>query len=204
MPRFLLQALSHPSLLWASQTFLWKGSVRLNTSLHLLVFSSVIPLALSLLVHFQCAFNISHLRPFHLFLRFLPTPARHPRFLSFAMCSTFSFPSFALSLFSPPSNNFSPFSSISHLCPIPMFFHFCPPPLWLPCCSWVGCEDYWLFVVIRKHLLTSETSSLALDRWEPSLFPAGTISCLLSNPDWQLHGSDVEISYPLHPSVSTS
>lgn len=57
--------------------------------------------------------------------------------------------------------------------------------------------------MIRKHLLTSETSSLALDRWEPSPFPAGTVSCLCSNPQWQLHGSDVEIS-PLHPSISTS
>lgn len=57
--------------------------------------------------------------------------------------------------------------------------------------------------MIRKHLLTSETSSLALDRWEPSLFPAGTVSCRRGNPQWQLHGSDVEIS-PLHPSISTS
>lgn len=109
--------------------------------------------------------------------------------------------------FPPPSNNLSPFSSnssISHLHPIPWFFHFCLPPLLLAYCSWVCCEDYWLFVMIRKYLLTSETSSLALDRWEPSLFPAGTISCLLSNTEWQMHGSDVEISSPLHPSVSTT
>lgn len=209
MPRFLLQALSHPSLPWASQTFLWKGSVRLNTSLHLLVLSSVIPLAVFLLVHFPCAFNISHLSPLPSICLFPPYSIQTSLFSLFCHVFYFlfsffcSFPVF----FSPPSCNLSPFSSnssISHLHPIPQFFHFCPLPLPLAYCSWVGCEDCWLFVVIRKHLLTSETSSLALDRWEPSLFPAGTISCLLSNPEWQLHGSDVEISYPLHPSVSTS
>lgn len=200
--------MSHASLLWASQTFLWTGSVRLITSLHLLVHSSVIPLALFILVHFQCAFNTSHLRPLPSISPFPPYSMQTPSFPLFHVFDfLFSFFCSFLVFFSPPSNNLSPFSSnsfISHLHPIPWFFHFCLPPLLLAYCSWVCCEDYWLFVVIRKYLLTSETSSLALDRWEPSLFPAGTISCLLSNPEWQMHGSDVEISSPLHPSVSTT
>ena len=169
--------------------------------------SSVTPLALFLLVRFQYAFNTSHLKPLPSISLFPPYSIQTSSLSLF--CHVFYFPSFALScLFcSPLSNNLSSFSShssISHLHLIPWLFHFCLPPLLLAYCSWVVCEDYWHFVVIRKHLLTSETSSLALDRWEPSLFPAGTISCLLSNPEWQLHGSDVAISSPLHPSVSTS
>lgn len=199
--------MSRPSSLWASQTFLWEGSVTLVTSLHLLVLSPVTPLALFLLVHFQCALTTSHLRPLPSISPFPPYSIQTSMFSLF--CPVFFLFSFFCSLpvfFPPPSSNLFPFSSnssISHLLPTPWFFHFCLPPL-LTCLLFMSGLWGLLFVVIRRHLLTSETSSLALDRWEPSLFPAGTISCLLSNPQWQLHGSDVEVSSPLHPSVSTS
>lgn len=159
---------------------------------------SHIPLALFLLVHFQCALSISHLRSLPPISSFLPCSIQTSSFYLF--CHVFYFlysffSSFPSSLLQLPFPSYS-FFLIS--IPIPQFLHFCLPPLALAHCSGVGCEDSWLFVVLRKHLLTSETSSLALDRWEPSLFPAGTISCLLPKPQWQLLGSDVETSPLLH------
>lgn len=127
---------------------------------------------------------------------------RHLHFLSFAMCSIFSFPSLVPSLLQ--LFPFLPIPPFFIFIPIPQFFHFCLPPFVLAHCSGVGCEDSRLFVVLRKHLLTLETSSLALDRWEPSLLPAGTVSCLLPKPQWQLPGSDVETSSPLHQLLGPS
>lgn len=79
-----------------------------------------IPLALFLLVHFQCALSISHLRTLPSISPFLLSNFfRHPHFPSFAMCSAFSFPSLPLSF--PPFFNYLPFL------PIPPCLHSYSP-----------------------------------------------------------------------------
>lgn len=146
--------MSHTSQLWASATFV-TGYAQLITSLHLRVLSFVIPLAPFLLVHFQSAFSISHLKPTPLIYLFssysIQTSSFHP--FCHVLYSLFSF------VFYPLSNNPSSFSSTSHLHRIPQFFHFCLPPCLLFMSGlWrllAFCCDQEIFIDIRNILISS-------------------------------------------------
>lgn len=122
--------MSYCSSLQASQAVLWKGCVGLSTTLHLLMLFSIF-LYIFFFWSTSSVLLVSRISGhFHLFLYFFPAPSRHPHFPSFAMCSTFSVPSLALS--------FLPFFSYLPFLPntpclifitIPQFLHFCLPPL---------------------------------------------------------------------------